>query len=492
MDTSSGGRRPEEASSGGRRPEEASSGGRRPDEAPPAAEPADENPVCPTCRGARFVHPRLENGRPDYERLVPCRCLGQSLDDTRMERMRSYSNLGALARLTFENLIPEGKSAEAANQELFLRAFRAAQAFAASPQGWLVLTGPSDSGKTHLGAAIAGRRISDGHRAMFMGTADLLDHLRSTYSPDSDVSYDQLFTQLKEVPLLVLDDLGGQSSTQWAEEKLTQLIDHRFVSRQPTVFAIASNVSLEGLKEKWRTRLTDPSLAQVFQLEKRLSSATGGSFSMSLPLLQKMTFESFDFHRINLPQEQRQNLEHAYRIAAAYAESPEGWLVLHGENGCGKTHLAAAIANRRLGRGLPVSFVFVPDFLDHLRSTYAPDSKVTYDEMFEMVKNAPLLVLDDYGEHAASAWAQEKLYQLINHRYNARLPMVVTMCCSLDDIETRVGSRLADRQISLVFAIMAPDYRTDRSAPRTPPPYPAPRRGRGRGPDDHSRRQPRG
>ena len=87
--------------------------------------------------------------------------------------------------------------------------------------------------------------------------------------------------------------------------------------------------------------------------------------------------------------------------------------------------------------------------------------------LFERVKNTPLLILDDYGEHSTTPWAQEKLYQLINHRYNARLPMVVTMCCGLDEVETRVGSRLADPRISLVYAIMAPDYRADRSAARS-------------------------
>jgi DNA replication protein DnaC len=81
------------------------------------------------------------------------------------------------------------------------------------------------------------------------------------------------------------------------------------------------------------------------------------------------------------------------------------------------------------------------------------------------VKTAPLLILDDFGEHSSTPWAQEKLYQLINYRYNSRLPTVVTMCCSLDDeeIESRIGSRLADPKISLVFNITAPDYRTDRS-----------------------------
>ena len=434
------------------------------------------------------MHPRLGTGQPDYSRLVPCQCSHKKLEDSRLQRLQSHSNLGSLTRLTFDNLVPQGKGDDPANQERFLRAYRAATTFAAKPEGWLVFTGPSGSGKTHLAAAIANQRLSDGHRAIFEGIPDLLDHLRSTFSPNSDVSYDELFLELQGTPLLVLDDLGVQSSTPWAEEKLFQLINQRFVTRLPTVINVAASVSLDDLEEKWRTRLADPGLSQVYQLETRQASLLDCSGIMSLELLKSMTFESFDYKRVNLPPEQRHNLEQAFQIAHGFAEAPEGWLILQGENGCGKTHLAASIANSRLRNGHPVCFVIVPDFLDHLRSTFAPESKVTYDELFERVKGAPLLILDDYGEHSTTPWAQEKLYQLINYRYNARLPMVVTMCCSLDEIETRVGSRLADPRISLVYLIMAPDYRADRSAARsTTQPRPMPRRSKGRNSADNGK-----
>jgi hypothetical protein len=65
--------------------------------------------------------------------------------------------------------------------------------------------------------------------------------------------------------------------------------------------------------------------------------------------------------------EVRRNLEQAYRLARRFAESPEGWLVFYGVPGCGKTHLAAAIANHRLHHGHPVFFAVVAELLDHLR-----------------------------------------------------------------------------------------------------------------------------
>ncbi|MEJ2740165.1 MAG: ATP-binding protein, partial [Dehalococcoidia bacterium] len=184
--------------------------------------------------------------------------------------------------------------------------------------------------------------------------------------------------------------------------------------------------------------------------------------NMEFELLRQMTFDNFDYKRVNLLAEERKNLEQAYNIAGDFARSPNGWMVFLGDNGCGKSHLAAAIANHLKKEGKPVLFIIVTDLLDHLRSTFGPESRISYDTLFEKVKNAPVLILDDFGEQSATLWAQEKLYQLINYRYNARLATVITTCFSLDEIESRISSRMMDPSLSLVFNIMAPDYRGDR------------------------------
>ncbi len=313
-------------------------------------------------------------------------------------------------------------------------------------------------GKTHLAAAIANHCIGEGHPVLFIVVPDLLDHLRAAFTPSSELSYDELFHQVKSAPILILDDLGTQSSTPWAREKLFQIINHRYSAQLPMV--ITTN-TLEGLDERLLTRLTDDTLSQVFVVEQREPPLRESVGDLELELLRSMTFDNFDHRRVNLPPDQQENLERAYRLACSFAESPEGWLVFLGSNGCGKTHLAAAIANYRRRAGHLVFFVVVPDFLDHLRSTFSPESRVTYDELFERAKKAPLLVLDDFGEHSATPWAQEKLYQMINYRYNARLPTVITTSLSLEEIEPRISSRMIDPKVSAVFAIEAPDYRGD-------------------------------
>jgi DNA replication protein DnaC len=425
------------------------------DNAPLLSEEEGAGEICPVCKGAGFVHPALDSGKADFSRVVPCRCSKGELRKKKTKYLEKYSNLGALSQLTFDNLAPKGKAADAISQERFAQVYQAAKAFADNPTGWLVFLGPSGSGKTHLACAIANHRISLGEPVFYIGTADLLDHLRSAFSPTSDTTYDELFEQVKNVPLLVLDDLTLGSATAWAKEKLEQLLHHRFNTRLATV--ITADVPLERMDERIRGHLADNEFCQVWTIEP--ASPLESQSGLELELLRNMTFDNFDHKRLELPLEQRQNLREAFRLAVEFARSPEGWLVFHGLNGCGKTHLAAAIANYRLAQGKPVFFVVVPDLLDHLRSTFSPDSKISYDEFFEKIKEAPLLILDDFGEQAATTWAQEKLYQLINYRYNARLPMVVTTCLSLDDFETRISSRMVDPKLSVVFNITAPDYR---------------------------------
>jgi DNA replication protein DnaC len=439
---------------------------------PSNAEETLPEKVCPICKGTRFVHPLLAPGKPDYSRIVSCRCVEQESDNKRQSRLQTYSNLGTLTRLTFANLIAEGRVKETTSQEQFRRVCEAAKAFALKPEGWLVITGPSGCGKTHLAAAIANECIAHKKPAFYITVPDLLDHLRASFSPGSEMAYDEFFDQVKNAPLLIMDDFGAQSSTPWAKEKLDQLLNHRYANRLPTV--IISLAPIEELEDRARSRLTNTDFCQIYAIGTKPPALYSNGWAPWFELQKQMTFESFDWKRVNLPLEQRQNLEAAYNEALNFAKSPDGWLVFLGVNGCGKTHLASAIVNYRYKLGKPSLFIVVSDFLDHLRSTFSPDSKVSYDQLFESVRSSELLVLDDFGEQAGTPWAQEKLYQVINHRYNARLATVITTSCSTDEIEGRISSRLVDPKISVLFNINVPDFRGDRPARKRT--YRAPRK----------------
>ena len=97
--------------------------------------------------------------------------------------------------------------------------------------------------------------------------------------------------------------------------------------------------------------------------------------------------------------------------------------------------------------------------------TYSPDSPVHFDELFEQILNAPLLILDDLGAENSTAWAEEKLYQIVVHRHEARLPTVITTASTMAELEgakPRIFSRLVDSAVVEWLAIDASNYRSQR------------------------------
>ncbi|MCH8831335.1 MAG: ATP-binding protein [Chloroflexi bacterium] len=429
----------------------------------PDSEPAAD--LCPQCNGSGWVTRRVHIGHPDFGQAIPCTCQQTQDADTRAAALRRYSNLGALSRISFATTNLEGPLADVPSRQMFSEGVTAAARFAEDPQGWLVLTGPSGSGKTHLAVAIANRCIERNQTAFFIVAADLLDHLRAAYSPDNPVSYDELFEQVRNVPVLVLDDLSMANATPWAQEKLFQVINHRYNNALPTVVTVRG--PLQRLDDALRTRLEGAAgTSTVVQLGNFNSRLVLGIGEVRAEMLERMTFENFDTKGgANASPEQQESLDRAMHTAQTFAAGPEGWLLFNGPRGCGKTHLAVAIAGERLKQGSQVFFAFVPTLLDHLRATFSPDSPVGYDELFEQINSVPLLVLDDLGAESSTAWAEEKLYQIIVHRHEARLPTVITTVSTIDELEdtrSRIASRLVDGMVVDWLPISAPNYRDQR------------------------------
>ena len=428
----------------------------------------DDEPVdiCPLCKGSRWVRVDVPFGHPRWGSIDPCECWQQEGQEERRNRLLRYSNLGVLARFTFETLNPAGLSPDIDDQRRFRETVSAAMAFAEAPFGWLVLSGPSGCGKTHVAAAVAHYAVEVGNPALFMVVPDLLDHLRATYAPNSDADYDLLFDQVCNTPVLVLDGLGSQASTPWAQEKLFQVLNHRYNMELPTVVTLTA--PLETLEQRFQTRLAGAGISQVYTLAA--TRPVGGRSLGSLPAaMHDVTFESFNTAGNGTTSRQKNTLEAALLAAQSFAGNPEGqWLVLGGPTGVGKTHLAAAIGNDKLRSGATAFFAFVPELLDHLRYTFAPTSATTYDELFERVKSTEVLILDDLGAQTTTPWAEEKLYQLLVHRHNARLPTVITMDMATQ-LRPPIASRLTDIRFVSVWEMEAPDYRNSNPAQiRTP------------------------
>ena len=429
---------------------------------PNGSEPRDDDaPSCSACGGQGWVRRRVSVDHPDFGQLFPCECLQERNRSQLRSRLQRYSNLGHLADITFA-LLRERAVSETGRRRLWERALQASEEYAATPDGWLVLSGPGASGKTSLAAAVANARLHDEQPVFFITVPDLLDHLRSAYAPESPMSYDQLFEQVRNNPLLILDALGAHNTTPWAQEKLLQVLNHRFNSKLPTVITLQCPV--EDLDPGFRTRLQAQPFSRIFELGHKggdapLLDVIGG---LGDHMLDRMTFENFDIAgRAGANSRQRDTLKAAHDGAMNLALRNEGWLLLSGPPGCGKTHLSVAALNKQLDEGRPCVFAFVPALMDRLRASLDDESPTNYDHEFDRIKKSPLLILDDLGAEAVRPWAEEKLFQILDYRYNTWLPTIITTLSGMEGLaesRPRIASRLKDLRVNWV-QIEAPDYR---------------------------------
>ena len=130
---------------------------------------------------------------------------------------------------------------------------------------------------------------------------------------------------------------------------------------------------------------------------------------------------------------QADSLENAYNQSQDLRPKPRGLASADGtlrlrENPPGRGHCQPP---RSKPMSLPL-FLTVPDLLDWLRFAYG-GSEMSFEDRFEEIREIPLLILDDFGTQNATAWAQEKIFQIINHRYVNQLPTVITSNILIDD-----------------------------------------------------------
>ncbi|KKM97002.1 hypothetical protein LCGC14_1172360 [marine sediment metagenome] len=216
---------------------------------------------CPVCRDGGFLHPRKEDGKPDYSKLISCKCREAEILANRNARLLELCNLPfGTESWTLDNYETDKRwpSLAEAKQAAIDYAGNAGEA------EWLILMGKRDTGKTHLAIGICRRWLIKGKAAKYILVPQMLDDLREGYSQDrrreasyrrdqeaglsgdwGELPYEAQMRMLKDVDLLVLDDLGAQVPTPWAMEKIMMIIDHRYINGLPLV--VTTNKPLNKL-----------------------------------------------------------------------------------------------------------------------------------------------------------------------------------------------------------------------------------------------------
>ena len=113
-------------------------------------------------------------------------------------------------------------------------------------------------------------------------------------------------------------------------------------------------------------------------------------------------------------------------------------IYLNGSFGCGKTYLIAALFNELAKLDYQSVIIYFPEFIRSLKACF--DDSDIYNEKFDRVKYAPLLLIDDIGAENLTAWARDEVLQtILQYRMEEKLPTFFTSNLTLDELESHLA-----------------------------------------------------
>jgi len=182
-----------------------------------------------------------------------------------------------------------------------------------------------------------------------------------------------------------------------------------------------------------------------------------------------LTLADLDWTRLEPPEVATAVRDFATHLEAWLAEGMG--LMLTGNVGAGKTHVAVGLVKLACGLGIEARFLTMAELLGAIKATYDREraaahrrggtGRASEADLLGELAGLPLLALDDLGAENPTPWARDRLYTLVNRRYLGQRLTVVTTNLSLEALADRLGERTLSRLwgASLVVNFRGADYR---------------------------------
>lgn len=134
-------------------------------------------------------------------------------------------------------------------------------------------------------------------------------------------------------------------------------------------------------------------------------------------------------------------------------------LLVHGDVGNGKSHLAHALSNALYCKGIYVKVLYWSDIVNLWQQSFN-DPELNFYKLFDRFRKAERLILDDVGMGTTgSNWEWGRLEDVTRYRYDEMLFTVMITNKTLDEMPPRIVSRFADPQVGRVVMNAGGDYR---------------------------------